>query len=125
MNTFDTLFYSIFTFFKPKYKQKSNSIAIAYISILQCALLLLLGVFFAKFFNQMNVATMSKEKAWTLFVLVSGFVFFKNWMQYTGKRRMMIHAKMNKKIKPQHNIWLLLLLPVGVLVIVLILFQAT
>jgi hypothetical protein len=73
----------------------------------------------------MNVITMSKEKAWTLFVLVSGFVFFKNWMQYTGKRRMMIHAKMNKKIKPQHNIWLLLLLPVGVLILALILFQAT
>ncbi|MDO7171032.1 hypothetical protein [Mariniflexile sp. AS56] len=124
MSTFDSLFYSIFTFFKPKYKQKSNSIAIAYISILQCALLLFLGIFFAKFFNQMNMSTMSKEKAWTLFVLVSLFVFFKNWMQYTGKRRMMIKARMTKKASPQHNIWLLLLLPVGVIVLALILFQA-
>lgn len=124
MNTFDILFYNIFTFFKPKYKQKSNSIAIAYVSTLQCTLLLLLGVFFAKFFNQMNISTMSKEKAWTLFLLVSWFVFFKNWMQYTGKRRMMINAKMNKKATPKHNIWLLLLLPIGVLVLALILFQA-
>ena len=124
MNAFDTIFYNIFTFLKPKYKQKSSSIAIAYISVLQCALLLLLGVFFAKFFNQMNMVTMSKEKAWTLFVFVSVFVYFKNWMQYTGKRRMMINAKMNKKATPKHNIWLLLLLPIGVLILALILFQA-
>ncbi|MBP0902708.1 hypothetical protein ACFSKN_06790 [Mariniflexile gromovii] len=124
MNTFDTVFYSIFTYFKPKYKQKSNSIAMAYVSILQCALLLLLGVLFAKFFNQMNMTTMSKEKAWTLFVLVSGFVFFKNWMQYTGKKRMMINAKMNKKASPKYNIWLLLLLPLGALMLAFVLYQA-
>ncbi|WP_372756325.1 hypothetical protein [Mariniflexile sp.] len=124
MNTFDTLFYSIFVFLKPKYKQKSNSLAIAYISVLQCALLLLLGVFFAKFFNQMNMSTMSSDKAWTLFALVSVFLYFKNWMQYTGKRRMMINAKMNKKVKPQYNIWLLLLLPISVLILAIILFQA-
>ncbi|MEN3323407.1 hypothetical protein VP395_06685 [Mariniflexile soesokkakense] len=124
MNTFDILFYNIFTYFKPKYKQKSISIAIAYVSVLQCALLLLLGVFFAKFFNQMNMTTMSKEKAWTLFILVTGFLFFKNWMQYTGKRRMMINTKMNKKTKPMYNIWLLLLLPVVALGLTFILFQA-
>lgn len=124
MNTFDALFYSIFTFFKPKYKQKSNSIAIAYISILQCTIILLLGVFFSKFFNHMNITTMSKEKAWTLFVLVSGFVFFKNWMQYTGKRRMMINAKTNKKASPKHSIWLLLLLPIGAVMLAFVLFQA-
>lgn len=125
MTAFDTLFYNVFTFLKPRYKQKSNSIAIAYISILQCALVLLLGVFFTRFFNQMNMGTISKEKAWTLFVLVSLFVFFKNWMQFTGKRRMMIHAKMNKKAKNQYNVWLILLLPIGVLILALILFQAT
>ncbi|WP_445731149.1 hypothetical protein [Mariniflexile sp.] len=125
MNTFDILFYNIFTYFKPKYKQNSIDIAILYVSVLQCALLLLLGVFFAKFFNQMNMTTMSNQKAWALFVLASGFLFFKNWMQYTGKRRMMINAKMNKKAKPQYNIWLLLLLPMSVLVLAFILFQST
>lgn len=124
MNTFDTLFYSIFTYFKPKYKQKSSDIAIVYLSILQCAFLLLLGVFFAKFFSQMNMTTMSTGKAWTLFVLVSAFVFFKNWMQYTGKRRMMINAKMNKKGKTQHNIWILLALPMGVFSLVYVLLNA-
>jgi hypothetical protein len=125
MNTFDILFYNIFSFFKPKYKQKSNSIAMIYLSVLQCALLLLLGVFFAKFFNQMNMNTMSKEKAWTLFILISGFIFFKNWLQYTGKRRMMINAKMNKRTNQQYNIWLLLLLPIIILGLSVVLFQAT
>lgn len=124
MNTFDTLFYNFFTFLKPKYKHKSADIAIVYISVLQCALLLLLGIFFAKFFNQMNMVTMSKEKAWTLFMLVSVFVFFKNWMQYTGKRRMMIHAKMNRKANTPPSIWLLLALPMGVFGLVYVLFKA-
>lgn len=124
MNTFDTLFYRIFTFFKPKYKQKSSDIGIVYISVLQCSILLLLGIFFAKFFNQMNMATMSSGKAWALFVMVSMFTFFKNWMQYTGKRRMMIHTKMNKKTKPQHSMGLLFLLPVGVLGLAYVLFKA-
>jgi len=125
MNTFDILFYNIFTFFKPKYKQKSNGFAITYVSVLQCTILLLLGVFFAKFFNQMNMSTMSTEKAWTLFVLASGFVFFKNWIQYTGKKRMMIHSRMNKRTNGKYNIWLLLLLPFIVLALTFILFQAT
>ena len=124
MNTFDILYYNIFTFFKPKYKQKSSGIAITYVSVLQCAILLLLGVFFAKFFNQMNMSTMSTEKACTLFVLASGFLFFKNWIQYTGKKRMTIQTKMNKRSNWKYNIWLLLLLPIVVLGMAFILFQA-
>jgi hypothetical protein len=68
---------------------------------------------------------MSTEKAWTLFVLASGFVFFKNWIQYTGKKRMMIHSRMNKRTNGKYNIWLLLLLPFIVLALTFILFQAT
>ncbi|WNH13779.1 hypothetical protein [Thalassobellus suaedae] len=124
MNAFDILFYSIFLYFKPKYKQKSNTIAIVYVSVLQCALLLLLGVFFAGFFSKMHVSTMSQEKAWIIFILVSGFVCFKNWMQYTGKRRMMINAKMNKKKSNTYNIWLLFLLPVLVLGLTYVLSMA-
>ena len=125
MNSFDILFYNIFSYFKPMYRQKSNTIAMMYVSVLQCALLLLLGVFFARFFSHMNMGTVSESKMWTLFVLTSGFIFFKNWLQYTGKRRMMINIKMNKKTKPMYNIWLLLLLPIVVLVLTYILFQAT
>ncbi len=125
MNAFDILFYNVFSYFKPKYKQKSNSIAIVYVSVLQCTLLLLLGVFFSGFFRQMNVSTMSQEKAWITFVLVAGFVCFKNWLLYTGKRRMMINSKMNKKKKSNlYNIWLLFLLPIFVLGLVYLVSMA-
>lgn len=125
MNLSDTLFYNIFSYYKPKLKQKANRLAVLYISILQIAFVLLLGVFFAKFFKQMNMVTMSSSKAWTLFTLIAVFIYFKNWMQYTGKRRMMINAKMNKKTsKSTYNIYLLWVLPMAVLGLAYILLQA-
>jgi hypothetical protein len=87
-------------------------------------LLLLLGVFFSVFFRKMHVDAMAKDNARILFVLISGFLFFKNWMQYTGKRRMMLNAKMIKKNKTLYNIWLLWFLPVAVLGLTYVLFQA-
>lgn len=125
MNLSDTLFYNIFSYYKPKLKQKANRLAVLYISILQIAFVLLLGVFFAKFFKQMNMVTMSSSKAWTLFSLIAVFLYFKNWMQYTGKRRMMINTKRLKKTsKSNHNIYLLWSLPFVLLVLAYILFQA-
>lgn len=125
MNIFDILFYNIFSHYKTKHKQRAVSIATIYVSVLQCLLLLLLGVFFAVFFRKMHVDAMAKDNAWTLFVLISVFLFFKNWMQYTGKRRMMMNAKMVKRKKSIYNIWLLWFLPVAVLGLVYILFQAS
>ena len=125
MTVFDELFYTIFIFYKNRYKQKANSIAIVYVTLLQATLLLLLGVFFAGFFRQMNMVTMSATKAWVLFVLVLVFIYFKNWMQYTGKKRMMINAKMIKKKSKRHNIYILWLLPIGVVGLTYILFQAS
>ncbi len=125
MTLSDTLFYNIFSYYKPKLKQKANSIAVTYITLLQVSLLLLLGVFFAGFFRQMNMDTMSSSKAWTLFTLIAIFIYFKNWMQYTGKRRMTIQAKMNKKrSKSTYNIYLLWLLPVAILGLTYVIFQA-
>ena len=126
MTLFDTVFYNIFSYYKSTLKQKANSIAVIYITILQISILLLLGVFFAGFFRQMNMVTMSASKAWTLFVLIAIFVYFKNWMQYTGKRRMMINAKMNKKkSKNTYNIYLLWLLPIAILGLTYVVFQAS
>lgn len=126
MTLFDTLFYNVFSHYKPTYKQKANNIAIGYITIFQIVLLLLLGVFFAGFFRQMNMVTISASKAWTLFVLIAIFIYFKNWMQYTGKRRMMINAKMNKKkYGSTYNIYLLWGLPIAVLGLTYVVFQAS
>ena len=124
MNLFDILFYNIFTQYKTKYKQKANNIAVTYVTFFQSTLILLLGVFFAGFFKQMNMVTMSSTKAWTLFVLMAVFFYFKNWMQYTGKKRMMIHAKMNKKKTGHYSLWLLWILPVATLGLTYIIYQA-
>ena len=126
MTLSDTLFYNIFFYYKPKLKQKAVSVAVVYITILQLSVILLLGVFFAGFFRQMNMVTMTSSNAWTLFTLASIFIYFKNWMQYTGKRRMMINAKMNKKKSGStYNIYLLWGLPIAILGLTYVVFQAS
>lgn len=72
----------------------------------------------------MHAETISSTSAWTLFIIISIGIYFKNWIQYTGKKRMMINTKMIKKKKPQTNIWLLSILPVVTLALAYIVFQA-
>ncbi|AUS04725.1 hypothetical protein [Pseudotamlana carrageenivorans] len=124
MTTFDKLFFHFFQYYKSKKSKKANDIATFYVSFLQCSLLLLLGVFFSGFFKQMNVQTMSASKAWILFVLVVIFIYFKNWMQYGGRKRKIRNVKMLKNKKLDYNIWVLWFLPVVVLGLTLVLFQA-
>lgn len=124
MTVFDQYFYSIFSFYKKRYKQKANTIALVYVSVLQISLLFFLGCFFAAFFNQMQTNTMSSNKAWTLFILISFAIHFKNWMQYTGKKRVLINAKLVKKKRPQTSVWILWLLPFAILGLACIILQA-
>ena len=125
MNTFDAFFFHFFQYYKFKKSKKANSIATFYLTLLQSSLILLLGVFFAGFFKQMHVQTMSSPKAWTLFVLVVIFLYFKNWIQYSGKKRKVLNAKVLKNKKLNYNIWLLWLLPVFILGLTYVLYQAT
>ncbi|SHI42203.1 hypothetical protein [Algibacter luteus] len=125
MSTFDALFFHFFQYYKSKKSKKTNSIATFYLTLLQSSLLLLLGVFFAGFFKQMHVQTMSSVKAWTLFGLVVIFLYFKNWIQYSGKKRKVLNAKVLKNRKLHYNIWLLWLLPVVILGLTYVLYQAT
>ena len=115
MSTFDNLFFHFFNHYKNKKNKAANQIATFYLTFLQGSFLLLLGVFFAGFFKQMNVATMSSPKAWTLFVLVILFLYFKNWMQYGGRKRKVRSAKMLKNKKISYNIWMLWALPFVIL----------
>lgn len=124
MSVFDSLFFNVFKHYKDAKSKKANQIATVYISILQCSLLLVLGIFFAGFFNQMNMDTMSQEKAWMLFVMFSIFIFFKNWMQYAGRKRKVLNAKMLKKKSANYSIFLLWLLPVAFMVLAFIIWQA-
>ncbi|TBN03273.1 hypothetical protein EYD45_09695 [Hyunsoonleella flava] len=124
MTIFDILFINIFQYYKAKKYKKAIKVATFYVSFLQCSLLLLLGIFFAGFFRQMHVNTMSSSKAWILFVLIVIVVFFKNWMQYSGKKRNLLNAKMLKRKKQTYNIWVLWLLPVFILGLGYVLSQA-
>jgi len=124
MTLFDKFFFSVFKHYKDMKNKKANDIATAYISVLQSALILLLGVFFAGFFNQMNVNTLSQDKAITLFVLACVFIFFKNWMQYAGRKRKVLNAKMLKSKSLGYNIWLIWLLPLVCLGLSFIIYQA-
>lgn len=110
MTLFDQLFFNSFNHYKNgMYRKKANSIAIVYITIVQASGLLLLGVFFAKFFRQMHVATMSSAKAWVLFCLVVLILYFKNWIQYSGKKRKIMNA--NQKKKSTYGVFTLWLIP--------------
>ncbi len=111
MTIFDKFFFSIFLSYKKRFKQKANTIALLYISLLQITLIFLLGCFFAAFFSQMHFDTMSSEKAWTVFVLISIGIHFTNWIKYNGKTRKVLNAKFNKKKTPEHNIYKLWALP--------------
>ena len=123
MTTFDQFFFSIFTVFKTRFKQKANTIALLYISTLQIALLFVIGVFFTTFLNKMHVNTMSIENTWILFVLFSIIIHLKNWMKYNGKSRKVLNAKFNKS-KNSYNTSILLLLPVSCIVLGLILLKS-
>lgn len=125
MTIFDQFFYFMFSRFKERYKQKANTIALFYTSVLQIALAFLLGCFFAAFLSQMHVDAMSSGKACTLFVMLSIAIHFKNWIGYNGKTRKVMNAKFNKKKAPKYNIALLLALPVICIGMGLLLLQAT
>jgi len=124
MSIFDSLFFNVFKYYKDTKSKKANQLATVYISILQCAILLLLGVFFAGFFNQMHMDTISQDKGWTLYILASIFLFFKNWIQYTGRKRSVLNAKMMKRRSRSYSIFMLWLLPVACIVLAAIIWQA-
>lgn len=124
MTLFDSLFFNVFKHYKDAKSKKANQIATMYVSILEVAILLVLGVFFAGFFNQMNMDTMSQDKAWFLFVLVAVFIFFKNWIQYAGRKRKVLNANMLKKKSANYSIFLLWLLPFACIILAVVILQA-
>lgn len=123
MTTFDQFFFAIFSAFKPKLKQKANSVALFYISMLQIALLFVTGAFLVTFLSKMHVKTMSTSKMWTLFIIFSIIIHLKNWMKYNGKSRKVLNAKFNKS-KNNYNTSILLLLPISCIILGLILLKS-
>ena len=123
---FDSLFFKFSDYYKLKYKAKANKIATIYITLLQISILFILGIFFSKFFEQMKVETMSSNKAWFLFFLACVGIYFKNWIQYAGKKLTVKKAK-KKSISSQsfQNIWAYWLLPLICIAFGFVILQVT
>lgn len=111
MTVSDQLMFSVFKYYKSKYKQKANSIAVIYITVLESSVVLFLGVLSARFFRQMHVNTMPSDNAWILFGLTVVFLYFKNWLKYSGKKRRVLNANQTKYKTKTYNIFVLWLLP--------------
>jgi hypothetical protein len=121
MTLFNKFFFSIYNYHKTSFKKKANKIAVFYVSALQISLVLLFGSFFAAFFKQMKQETITSENGWMLFIIISIGIYFKNWMTYNGRNRMIINAKTSNNKKLQYNIVLLWLLPVANITLAIIL----
>lgn len=124
MTIFNQLFLNVYTYYKTSFKKQANTIAVFYISLLQISLVLVLGSFFAAFFKQMNVETLTSENAWILFITISIILYFKNWMSYNGRNRMIMNAKTSNKKKLQHHIILIWMLPFATTTLAIILLRS-
>ena len=124
MNFFDQLYLTIFNRFKGRYKQKANTIALYYTSILQIAFLFLGGVFFIKFLEQMKVVVMSSSNTWILFVLASLILHFKNWVNYSGRKRRVLNAKLSNKKDLGYSMLILIALPIAITALSILFYKA-
>lgn len=89
MSFFDQLFFNVFNHLKKgRYKKSANDIAMFYITLVQGSFLLVLGVFFAEFFNQM------KSLQWLLQKL--GYCLVLRYSYYISKIGCNIVAKKGK-----------------------------
>ena len=124
MNYFNQLYLTVFNRFKCRYKQKANSIALFYTSVLQIALLFLGGVFFIKFLEQMKVVVMSSSNTWILFVLTAVFIHFKNWVNYSGRKRRVLNAKLSNKKDLGYSTFVLVVMPIAIIALSVLFFMA-
>ena len=110
---FNQLYLTVFNRFKASLKQKANTIALFYVSIVEIAIMLLLGTFFIKFLDQMKVVVMNGTNALLLFIIVSLFIHFKNWLNYSGRKRLILNAKLSKRKDLEYSLFILISLPFG------------
>ena len=116
----DTFYITIFNYYKKRIGKKSLNVALIYICFLELAITLAIGAFFMAFSSQMKLDVMSWQKFWVLFSLVSGFIIFKNWMRYNGKKRNVLNGKLKNQ---RTSIYLLWFLPLGCTLLAFILLQ--
>ena len=123
MNYFNQLYLTVFNCFKARLKQKANTIALFYVSIVEIEVMLLVGIFFIKFLDQMNVVIMNGANARLLFIIASLFIHFKNWLNYSGRKRLILNAKLSKRKDLDYSLFILISLPFGLLGLSLVMLK--
>lgn len=116
----DAFYISCYNYLKPKYKRNAIKLALLYITFAEITLYSMTGMFFMAFAHQMHILDVNQNKIITIVLLLSGFIYFKNWMQYNGKRRNILNAKSKSKIQK----WKLILFPITCIILGIILYQA-
>lgn len=124
MTLFDQLYLQMFKRLQSSFKSKAQRFALVYVSVCHIAVILLIGVFFHKFLTQMNVVFLSATKAWIIFGMLSFFISFKNWINYSGRKHQIIKAKSLKKKTTHYSLFTLIGFPTGVLALALVLLLA-
>lgn len=123
MDFFDSLYLSVFQHIKQRKPKRAARWARLYVSLVQIALCLVLGVFFIKFAQQMKLNVLDDTSLWIVSIGIVGFILFKNWMGYNGKKRAVLVSKNIKRSK-RHSILVLILIPITVFTLAFILFKA-
>lgn len=123
MDFFDSLYLSVFQHIKQRKPKRAARWARLYVSLVQIALCLVLGVFFIKFAQQMKLNVLDDTSLWIVSIGIVGFILFKNWMGYNGKKRAVLVSKSIKRSKA-HSILVLILIPLTVFTLAFILFKA-
>lgn len=121
---FQNLFYAAFQHFKTIYGKNANTMAITYIALTECCVLLVLGMFFAIFLSKMHVNLPSSTDLWLIFFAACLFIFIKDWVQYSGKKRKILNTKSKHTKQNSYSLFALILLPIGSLILAAILYQA-
>ena len=118
---FDAFYISFFNYVKPRFKHKASLISNIYVSLVEILFYGLIVMFFLAFASQMNLIKINTEKCILLSFLTVSIIYFKNWMQYNGKRRIVLNSKSNKRSLQR---WKLILLPLSCIILIIIFFQA-
>ena len=117
----DSFYISFFNRIKKQFGKKAIGLSQLYITFLEGSFMILLVCFFAAFANQMKMDLMSSSKGIVLGFIVLLFIYFKNWMKYTGKKRNILNAKRKKSDEP---FWKLMIVPIVFLVLSLIFIKS-
>jgi hypothetical protein len=52
------------------------------------------------------------------------FIHFKNWLSYSGRKRRVLNAKLSNKKGLEYSLFMLIVLPVGIIGLALLMLQA-